>query len=162
HRDNERRRTMGVSRRKFIVSTSAAAAAGAGLAAGASAAGARSTPLLLAQAGAPAPHGFDPRDPALKYDLVIANADVLDPSQKLRGKRDLGIKHGQIAAVETSIPAARAVQRIDVSGKLVTPGLVDLHTHLVPHLGLGLPADELVGITAVTTAVSAGDAGWQT
>ena len=152
---------MGVSRRDFIVSTSAAAA-GATLAAQPSTVDARSTPLLLAQAGAPAPHGFDPKDPALKYDLVIANGEVLDPSQKLRGKRDLGIKHGQLATVEASIPAARAVQRIDVAGKLVTPGLVDLHTHLVPHLGIGLPADELVGITTVTTAVSAGDAGWQT
>ena len=150
---------MDVSRRNFIVSTSAAAA-GATLAAQTPASAA--APVLLAQAGAPAPHGFDPKDPALKYDLVIANGEVLDPSQKLRGKRDIGIKHGQIAGIETSIPAARAVQRIDAAGKLVTPGLVDLHTHLVPHLGIGLPADELVGITAVTTAVSAGDAGWQT
>jgi dihydroorotase len=150
---------MDVSRRNFIVSTSAAAA-GATLTAQTSAQAA--SPVLAAQAGAPAPHGFDPKDPALKYDLVIANGDVLDPGQKLRGKRDIGIKHGQIAAIESSIAAARAVQRIDASGKLVTPGLVDLHTHLVPHLGIGLPADELVGITAVTTAVSAGDAGWQT
>jgi dihydroorotase len=150
---------MDVSRRNFIVSTSAVAA-GATLAAQTPAPAA--APVLLAQAGAPAPHGFDPKDPALKYDLVIANGEVLDPSQKLRGKRDVGIKHGQIAGIETSIPAARAVQRIDAAGRLVTPGLVDLHTHLVPHLGIGLPADELVGITAVTTAVSAGDAGWQT
>jgi len=150
---------MDVSRRNFIVSTSAAAA-GATLAAQTPAPAA--APVLLAQTGAPAPHGFDPKDPALKYDLVIANGEVLDPSQKLRGKRDIGIKHGQIAGIETSIPAARAAQRIDAAGKLVTPGLVDLHTHLVPHLGIGLPADELVGITAVTTAVSAGDAGWQT
>jgi dihydroorotase len=152
---------MRVSRRNFIVSTSAAAA-GATLAAQTASVDAKSNPVWLAQVGAPAPHGFDPKDPALKYDLVIANGEVLDPSQKLRGKRDLGIKHGQIAAVESSIPAARSVQRIDATGKLVTPGLVDLHTHLVPHLGIGLPADELVGITAVTTAVSAGDAGWHT
>ena len=150
---------MDVSRRNFIVSTSAAAAS-ATLAAQTPAPAA--APVLLAQTGAPAPHGFDPKDPALKYDLVIANGEVLDPSQKLRGKRDIGIKHGKIAGIETSIPAARAVQRINAAGKLVTPGLVDLHTHLVPHLGIGLPADELVGITAVTTAVSAGDAGWQT
>src|SRR6266436_6597789 len=65
-------------------------------------------------------------------------------------------------AVAASIPADRAVQRIDATGKLVTPGLIDLHTHLCPHLGLGLPADEMVGITCTTTAVSAGDAGWHT
>src|SRR5207302_6353899 len=119
--------TMEVSRRNFIVSTSAAAA-GATIAAQASGVDAKPSPLWLAQASAPSPHGFDPKDPALKYDLVIANGDVLDPSQKLRGKRDLGIKHGQIAAIEANIPAARAVQRIDVAAKLVTPGLVDLHT----------------------------------
>jgi dihydroorotase len=149
---------MELSRRDFLVSSTAAAATGA-LASPAQA----QTPTLVAQAvGAPAPRGFDPADPALKYELVIANGDVLDPSQKLRGKRDIGIRYGQIAAIAASIPADRAVQRIDVAGRLVTPGLVDLHTHLCPHLGLGLPADELVGITCTTTAVSAGDAGWHT
>ena len=148
---------MDLSRRDFIVSGSAAAA-------GAVSPAPAQTPIQLAQAagGAPAPRGFDPADPALKYELVIANGDVLDPSQKLRGKRDIGIRYGQIAAVAPSIPADRAVQRIDVAGKLVTPGLIDLHTHLCPHLGLGLPADELVPITCTTTAVSAGDAGWHT
>jgi len=149
---------MDLSRRDFLASSTAAAATGA-LAGPAPA----QTPMLVAQAaGAPAPRGFDPADPALKYELVIANGDVLDPSQKLRGKRDIGIRYGQIAAVASSIPADRAVQRIDVAGRLVTPGLVDLHTHLCPHLGLGLPADEMVGITCTTTAVSAGDAGWHT
>jgi dihydroorotase len=110
----------------------------------------------------PAPLGFNPADPALKFDLVIANADVLDPSQRLRGKRDVGIKNGQIAALAPGIAPDRAVQRIDAGGRLVTPGLIDLHTHLMPHIGIGLPADELVGITAVTTAISAGDAGANT
>src|SRR5205823_12527438 len=50
---------------------------------------------------------------------------VLDPSQKLHGKRDIGVKFGQIAAIASSLPADRAVQRIDAAGKLVTPGLVD-------------------------------------
>jgi dihydroorotase len=150
---------MDVSRRDFIKLSTSAAVAGGTLAA--QAAG-EAAPVLLAQAGAPMPMGFNPADPALKYDLVIAGGEVLDPSQGMRGKGDIGIKHGQIAAVMASIPAARAVQRIDASGKLVTPGLIDLHTHLCPHLGLGLPADELVGITATTTAVSAGDAGAHT
>jgi dihydroorotase len=149
---------MDLSRRDFLASSTAAAASGA-LGGSAQA----QTPMLVAQAtGAPAPRGFDPADPALKYELVVANGDVLDPSQKLRGKRDIGIRYGQVAAIAASIPPDRSVQRIDVGGRLVTPGLIDLHTHLCPHLGLGLPADELVGITCTTTAVSAGDAGWHT
>ena len=156
---------MDLSRRDFIRNTSIAAstAAGASLsAAGAADAAARAAvPMQVAQ-GAPVPRGFNPADPGLKYELVIANGEVLDPSQRLRGRMDVGIRYGQIAAVASSIAPDRAVQRIDASGKLVTPGLVDLHTHLVPHLGLGLPADELVPITATTTAVSAGDCGWHT
>jgi dihydroorotase len=115
---------------------------------------------MLAQAG-PTPRGFDPGDATLKYDLVIANADVLDPSQRLRGKRDIGIKNGQVAALSTTpIPTERATQRYDAGGRLTTPGLVDLHTHYGPLIGaIGLPADELVPITATTTGVSAGDAG---
>src|ERR1700675_1743620 len=148
---------MGVSRRDFIKLSTSAAVAGGTLAA--QAAGGEAVPVLLAQAGAPMPMGFNPADPALKYDLVIAGGEGLDPSQGMRGRGDIGIKYGQIAAVVASIPADRAVQRIDASGKLVTPGLIDLHTHLCPHLGIGLPADELVGITATPTAVSAGDAG---
>jgi len=147
---------MELSRRDFILSTTAAGVAAA------AAASAQPAPIQIAQATGPSPRGFDPADPGLKYELVIANGDVLDPAQRLRGKRDIGIKYGQIAAVASSIPADRALQRIDAGGKLVTPGLVDLHTHFCPHLGIGLPPDELVPITCTTTAVSAGDAGWHT
>src|SRR4029450_2075080 len=86
-------------------------------------------------------------------------ADALDPSPRPRGKRDVGIKNGQIAGLAPSIAADRTVQRIDAGGRLLTPGLVDLHAHFCPHVGIGLPADELVGITGTTTAVSAGDTG---
>jgi dihydroorotase len=151
-----------LSRRHFLVSTSAAA--GATLAGPLTPAAAAGTPVLLAQAGSPAPSGFNPGDPSLKFDLVIANADVLDPSQRLRGRRDIGVKNGQIAALVTgAIPAERAVQRYDAGGRLTTPGLVDLHTHYGPLIsGIGLPSDELVPITATTTGVSAGDAGANT
>jgi dihydroorotase len=149
---------MDLSRRDLLFST--AAIASAGVTTG-DAYGQPGT-VRIAQAGSLAPRGFDPADPALKYELVIANGEVLDPSQKLRGKRDVGIRFGQIAAIAPSIPADRSVQRLDAGGKLVTPGLIDLHTHLCPYIGIGLPADELVPITCTTTAVSAGDAGWQT
>jgi len=148
---------MDLSRRGFIKVSTTVAAAGAALS-GAATAG----PVQLAQATGVKPIGLNPADPALKFELVIAGGEVLDPSQKLRRKLDVGIRYGQIAALAPSIAADRGGQRIDATGKLVVPGLIDLHTHLVPHLGLGLPADELVPITATTTAVSAGDAGWHT
>ena len=95
-----------------------------------------------------------------KFDLVIKGGDVLDPSQSLRGKRDIGIRWGVIEAVENEIPAARAAKTIDASGKLVTPGLIDLHSHVYPYgSAIGIPADELVQAQATTTVVSAGDAG---
>src|SRR5256886_1904497 len=95
-----------------------------------------------------------------KFDLVIKGGDVLDPSQSLRGKRDIGIRFGVIEALEADIPAERAQRVLDASGKLVTPGLVDLHTHVYPYgSAIGIPADELVAYQCTTTCVSAGDAG---
>src|SRR6202030_537929 len=98
--------------------------------------------------------------PADKFDLVIKGGDVLDPSQSLRGKRDIGIRWGTIEAIEAEIPAARALKTIDATGKLVTPGLIDLHCHVYPYgSAIGIPADELVPYQCTTTVVSAGDAG---
>src|SRR4051794_6864433 len=134
----------GISRRAFLPAPSAAAIlAGPG-------------PLGRAALGATAPFG-----PADKFDLVVKGGDVLDPSQNLRGRRDIGIRNAVIAALEPEIPADRAKQVLDVGGKLVFPGLVDLHAHTF-HQGsaLGLPADELVPFTGTTTYVSAGDAGF--
>ncbi|HEX7465518.1 MAG TPA: amidohydrolase/deacetylase family metallohydrolase [Usitatibacter sp.] len=95
-----------------------------------------------------------------KFDLVIRGGEVLDPSQRLRGVRDIGIKNGIVEAVEVGIPAERALRTIDATGKLVTPGLIDLHAHTYPYgSAIGIPADELVPFQGTTTAISAGDAG---
>ncbi|HJY49781.1 MAG TPA: GTP-binding protein [Stellaceae bacterium] len=95
-----------------------------------------------------------------KFDLVIKGGEVLDPSQSLRGRRDIGIRYGIIEALEPEIPAPRGLSVLDASGKLVTPGLVDLHTHVYPYgSAIGIPADELVAHQCTTTCVSAGDAG---
>src|SRR5260370_5080732 len=94
------------------------------------------------------------------FDLVIKGGEVLDPSEQLRGRRDIGIRYGVIEAVEPDIPAARALRTIDAGGKLVTPGLVDLHCHVYPYgSAIGIPADELIAHQCTTTCVSAGDAG---
>jgi dihydroorotase len=95
-----------------------------------------------------------------KFDLLVKGGEVLDPSQGLRGVRDVGIRGGVVEAVQAGIPVERALRVIDATGKLVVPGLVDLHAHTFPYgSGIGIPADELVPFQATTTLVSAGDAG---
>ncbi len=95
-----------------------------------------------------------------KFDLLIRNANVLDPSQGLAGKRDIGIRYGLIESIAPAIAAERALRVMDAGGKLVTPGLIDLHCHTYPYgSAIGIPADELVPHQCTTTVVSAGDAG---
>ncbi|MEY9410353.1 dihydroorotase [Bradyrhizobium ottawaense] len=116
-----------------------------------------STSAAVVGLAAPAGAAMGPND---KYDLVIRGGEVLDPSQSLRARRDIGIRWGVIETVQEAIPAERALKSIDASGKLVMPGLIDLHSHVYPYgSAIGIPADELVQFQATTTVVSAGDAG---
>jgi dihydroorotase len=110
---------------------------------------------LVQDAGARTP-AFGPNDP---YDLVIRGGEVLDPSQNLRARRDIGIRNAVIAALEPEIPVARGRQNLDVKGQLVIPGLIDFHAHMFPGSDIGLSGDELVPYTGTTTYVSAGDSG---
>ena len=105
----------------------------------------------------PALAAMGPND---KFDLLVKGGDVLDPSQNLRAKRDVGIRYGLIEALEADIPADKALKVLNASGKLVTPGLIDLHAHVFPYgSAIGIPADELLSFQGTTTLVSAGDAG---
>ena len=98
--------------------------------------------------------------PTDKFDLLIRNANVLDPSQGLSGMRDIGIRFGLIETIEPTIAPDRAQRVMDAGGRLVTPGLIDLHCHTFPYgSAIGIPADELVAHQCTTTVVSAGDAG---
>jgi len=65
---------------------------------------------------------------AARYDLLIRGGRVIDPSVRLDAIRDVAISGGRIAAVEARI-AADAADTIDARGKLVVPGLIDIHTH---------------------------------
>ena len=95
-----------------------------------------------------------------KFDLLIRNANALDAGSGLAGKRDIGVRYGLIEAIEETIAPERAQRVMDVGGKLVTPGLIDLHCHTYPYgSAIGIPADELVAHQCTTTVVSAGDAG---
>jgi dihydroorotase len=98
--------------------------------------------------------------PTDKFDLVIRGADVLDPAQGLKGKLDIGIRHGRIEVITANIPPEKADKTLNATGKLATPGLIDLHAHVFPYgSAIGIPADELIPFQATTTLVSAGDAG---
>ena len=65
---------------------------------------------------------------AATYDLIIRGGRVIDPSLRIDGIRDVAVARGHIAAVETNI-VGNAAATIDARGKLVVPGLIDIHTH---------------------------------
>src|SRR5688572_33495683 len=73
-----------------------------------------------------------PLPAAPKYDLVVKGGRVIDPSQKLDRLMDVAVRNGKIAAVEANIPAADAGEVLDATGRLVTPGLIDIHAHPRP------------------------------
>ena len=144
---------MDPSRRSFLKGSAAAAVALSTVAEGGSQA-------VAAQQSAAAPMGAFQPAPGKKFDLLIKGGEVIDPSQSLRGRRDVAIHNGRIATLESEIAADRAQQVLMANGRLVVPGLVDMHSHVYPLAsGIGLPADELVPRSATTTYVSAGDAG---
>src|SRR2546428_1411992 len=69
-----------------------------------------------------------PRAFAASYDLIIRGGRVIDPSVRLDAIRDVAISGGRIAAIEAAL-AGDAADTIDARGKLVVPGLLDIHTH---------------------------------
>jgi dihydroorotase len=101
--------------------------------------------LLLARA---------PRAHAAAYDLIIKGGLVIDPSIGLDAVRDVGILGGRIAAVEPNL-AADATETIDARGKIVAPGLIDIHTHA----GRSKEGPQLALLDGVTGWVDAGSGG---
>ena len=91
-----------------------------------------------------------------RYDIVIQGGEALDPGRGFRRKADVAVLDGRIAAIEESIPAERAIEVVNAKGLLVTPGLVDLHTHIHYGLRLGIEADAVAARSGVTTWVDAG------
>lgn len=97
------------------------------------------------------------------YDLLIRNAILIDPAQNLHTGKDVAFAGGRVAAVEETIAPGGAAEAIDGTGKLLTPGWIDLHVHVFDGVShLGIPADPNCIARGVTTAVDAGSAGADT
>ena len=92
-------------------------------------------------------------------DLILKGGRVIDPSQGIDAVMDVGFKAGKVAAVSAALVPGSAELR-DVSGLIVSPGLIDLHTHVYwGGTSLGIDADEFCRTSGVTTSVDTGSAG---
>ena len=96
-------------------------------------------------------------------DLLLKGGEVIDPSQNLRGKLDVAVTDGAISQVAPNLNPQGAARVIDVSGKLVVPGLIDLHCHIYEGVNQTGVNPDLAGVlSGVTTLVDAGSAGCYT
>ena len=94
------------------------------------------------------------------YDLILRGGRVIDPSQKLDATNDVAFSQGKVARIGPGLKADAGTDVRDVSGAIVTPGLIDLHTHVYwGGTSLGIDAEEFCRTSGVTTAVDTGSAG---
>src|SRR5437879_12989364 len=94
----------------------------------------------------------------MSYDLILKGGRVIDPSQNIDRVTDLACSGGKVAKVGTDLTDATEVR--DVKGYIVSPGLVDLHTHVYwGGTSLGIDAEEFCRMSGVTTAIDTGSAG---
>ena len=94
------------------------------------------------------------------YDLLLKAGTVVDPSTGLDGVNDIAVEGGKIARIAPQIPAAEAARVVDVAGKIVTPGLIDLHAHVFEGVNRTGVNPDLGGVySGVTTIVDAGSSG---
>ncbi len=101
--------------------------------------------------------------PGARYDLLIKGGRVIDPSQSLSAERDIAITGHTVTRVAADIPETEASQVLNARGKIVTPGLIDIHVHVYDGVApLGIPADPNCIAKGVTTVVDAGSAGAHT
>jgi dihydroorotase len=111
--------------------------------------------LLRAGAVVPAVLAGSTRLFAAQYDLVIHGGHVIDPAQHLDLSVNIAIHNGKIAAIGPKIAPSAGREAFDATGKLVMPGLIDIHSHLADP---GMPPATCLQ-DGVTTLVDAGSAG---
>jgi dihydroorotase len=94
------------------------------------------------------------------FDLVLKGGHVIDPANGIDAPMDVAFLDGKVAAVDREIPVARGKQLANVSGAIVTPGLIDLHTHVYwGGTALSVDPESFARGSGLTTLVDAGSAG---
>ncbi len=96
----------------------------------------------------------------MAYDLILRGGRVIDPSEKLDAVTDVAFSQGKVARIGSGLKGDNDTDIRDVSGSIVAPGLIDLHTHVYwGGTSLGIDAEEFCRHSGVTTAIDTGSAG---
>ena len=96
----------------------------------------------------------------MAIDLILKGGRITDPSQHLDAVADIGFTGGKVAAIGPDLAADAGTEVLNVSGLIVTPGLIDLHTHVYwGGTSLGVDAEEFCRLSGVTTCIDTGSAG---
>src|ERR1700745_439359 len=96
----------------------------------------------------------------MPFELILRGGRVIDPSQKLDAVTDVGFAAGKVGAVGSALQGDLKTDVRDVKGYIVSPGLIDLHTHVYwGGTSLGIDAEEFCRTSGVTTAIDTGSAG---
>jgi dihydroorotase len=95
---------------------------------------------------------------AQSIEILLKGGHVIDPRNGIDGPMDVAVGGGRIVQVARDIPAQNAQRVVDARGLYVTPGLIDLHGHLLP---IADPPDGFTFRAGVTTLVDAGTVGWR-
>ncbi|MDA4136488.1 MAG: amidohydrolase/deacetylase family metallohydrolase [Thaumarchaeota archaeon] len=94
------------------------------------------------------------------YELVISGGTLIDPARGINEKMDVAVSAGRVAEVARSISPGRGRRHVDASGKIVTPGFIDMHTHVAKDIvKLGVDPETYCLQNGSTTVVDAGSTG---
>jgi len=94
------------------------------------------------------------------YDLLVKGGEVIDVAQGIHSQSDIAISQGKVASVAQEIASSKAKRVIDAKGKIVTPGLIDIHTHVANGLvNVAAEPDEDGVFSGVTTVCDGGSTG---